>query len=150
MEPIIRAMIMYFFLLFVVRISGKRTMSDVTIFDFVLILIIGDASQQGITGKDYSVVNTLLIISTLILLDVLLAFIKTKYKKLEKIIDGLPLIIVHNGECITKNLKATRVSTEDILEYARKTQGIERLEQIKYAVLEKDGAISIIPYKSER
>ena len=147
MEAIARAGIMYFFLLFIVRITGKRTLSEITIFDFVLILIIGDASQQGITGPDYSIINTVLVISTLIILDIILSKLKSKSEKLEKIIDGLPLILVCNGECIKTNLKAADVSEEDILSCARKTHGLERLSQIKYAVLEKSGAISIIPYK---
>lgn len=145
MESILRAIFMYFFLLLMIRISGKRTLSEVTIFDFVLILIIGDASQQGITGPDYSIINTVLIISTLILMDIFLSIIKTKYKKIEKVIDGSPLIIVHDGKCIMKNLKSNGIDQEDILEWARKSHGLERFEQIKFAVLEKDGSISIIP-----
>lgn len=146
MEAVTRALIMYFFLLFIVRITGKRTLSEMTVFDFVLILIIGDASQQGITGPDYSIINTVIIISTLVLLDVILSYIKSKSKRLDHILDGMPLIVVHNGKCIDDNLKASGVTKEDILESARQSQGLKQLAQIQYAVLEKSGVISIIPY----
>lgn len=149
MEAILRAAIIYFFLLIMVRVSGKRTLAEITIFDFVLLLIIGDASQQSITGQDYSIINGMIVIVTLILLDTLLSFIKVKSKKAEKILEGSPVIILENGECIKQNLKATGIDEEDILEAARKEHGLENLSQIKYGIMEKDGVISIIPYSNK-
>lgn len=150
MEAIIRACIIYFFLLFVVRITGKRTLAEITIFDFVLLLIIGDASQQSMTGDDYSLINGIIVITTLMLLDTFLSFIKRRFKGLEKIIDGMPVIVLKDGTCIKQNLEANGIDEEDILEAARKSHGLENFSQIKYGIMEKDGHISIIPYSSEK
>lgn len=147
MESIFRAAFMYLFLMFIIRIAGTRTLSEMTTFDFVLLLIIGDASQQAITSNDYSVINAVIIIITFILMDMILAFIKSKFKKIDLFLDGTPIILINNGRIITKMLKYAKVDLTDILEAARKLHGLESLEQIKYAVLEKDGAITIIPDK---
>lgn len=98
MESVLRAAFMYFFLLFILRISGKRTLAEITLFDFVLVLIIGDASQQAITANDYSVINGVIVVSTLILIDKLFSLLKTKYPKLERVMDGQPLVIVVDGK----------------------------------------------------
>lgn len=133
----------------VIRISGKRTLAEITVFDFVLILVIGDASQQSITGPDYSIINAIIIVATLILLDMIFSFIKSRFKKIEKIMDGSPLILLKDGKCIKDNLKVTSVDEEDVLEAARKSHGLENMQQIKYAILEKDGSISIIPQQEK-
>lgn len=149
MESIYRSIIIYFFLMLVIRISGKRTLAEITVFDFVLILVIGDASQQSITGPDYSIINAIIIVATLILLDMIFSFIKSRFKKIEKIMDGSPLILLKDGKCIKDNLKVTSVDEEDVLEAARKSHGLENMQQIKYAILEKDGSISIIPQQEK-
>jgi uncharacterized membrane protein YcaP (DUF421 family) len=145
MESILRAGFMYFFLMFIVRMSGARTLAEMTTFDFVLLLIIGDASQQAITSNDYSVTNAVIVITTFIVLDLIFTFIKSKYKKVERILDGSPIILINQGKVVKKMLKLTKIDECDILEAARKNQGLETLEQIKYAILEKGGDITVIP-----
>lgn len=146
MESILRAAFIYIFLMIVMRISGHRTLNEMTTFDFVLLLIIGDSTQQAITGTDYSVTNAFIIIITLIVIDITMSFLKQKFSKFEKIVDGMPLILVNNGKIQQKFLEKVQIDVADILESARKLQGLENLEQIKYAILEKDGDITIIPY----
>jgi uncharacterized membrane protein YcaP (DUF421 family) len=146
MESIFRAAVIYLFLMVIIRISGHRTLNEMTTFDFVLLLIMGDAAQQGMTGTDYSITNGIIIIITLVLLDILMSFLKQKFYGFEKIIDGLPLILINNGKMQNDIMKKVKIDKTDILESARKLQGLERLEQIKYAILEKDGEITIIPY----
>lgn len=145
MESVLRAAFMYFFLLFILRISGKRTLAEITLFDFVLVLIIGDASQQAITANDYSVINGIIVVSTLILIDKLFSLLKIKFPKLERIMDGQPLVIVVDGKPQAKLMRAMEIEEEDILESARKWRGIARMDEIKYAILEKDGGITIVP-----
>jgi uncharacterized membrane protein YcaP (DUF421 family) len=144
MDSIIRAGFIYFFLLIILRISGSRTLSELTLFDFILLLIIGDSSQQAITGSDYSIINAVIIIITLVSLDITVAFLKAKLPLLERILDGKPLIIVIDGKPQTKIMKQVKIDENDILESARKWRGIERIDQIKYAILEKDGDITVI------
>lgn len=147
MESIFRAAFMYIFLMFIIRVAGTRTLSEMTNFDFILLLIIGDASQQAITSNDYSVTNAIIVIITFIVMDMLLAILKNKFPGFDRFIDGSPLIIVNQGKQVKKNMEKMKVGENDILEAARKTQGLERMDQIKYAILEKDGEITIVPKK---
>jgi uncharacterized membrane protein YcaP (DUF421 family) len=145
MDAVLRAMAVYLFLLLVMRVSGKRTLTQITTFDFVLLLIIGEATQQGLIGDDFSVTKALLLITSLIGLDLAMSLIKRKWPRLGLMLEGTPLVLLSNGEPVDDRLERTRVDLGDILESARSTQGLERLDQIKYAVLERDGSISIIP-----
>ena len=147
MESVIRALCIYIFLMIVIRISGHRTLNELTTFDFVLLLIVGDSCQQAMTGTDYSMTNGFIIVISLITLDMLMAFLKQKFKKFEKMVDGTPLILIYQGKIQEKNMRKAEIDEFDILESARKLQGLERLEQIKYAILEKGGEITIIPAK---
>ena len=145
MNVVIRAMVIYFILLVLMRLSGKRSFSQLTTFDFVLLLIIGETSQQALTGEDYSITNAFLIVVTLLALDIGLSIVKQKAPQAEKWLDGLPLVIIDDGKLLKSRMEMARVAEDDILAKARETQGIERLDQIKYAVLERTGGISIIP-----
>ncbi len=146
MNPVLRGVIVYLFLLILFRITGKRSLSEATTFDFILLLIIGEATQQALLGEDYSITNAFIVICTIVAVDLLLSFVKTKIKILDEVIEGAPLVIVDQGKPLTQRMKKTRVDEEDILEAARSIHGLERMDQVKYAVLELDGSISIIPY----
>ncbi|HLU11929.1 MAG TPA: YetF domain-containing protein [Oceanobacillus sp.] len=145
MDAVLRGVIVYAFLLLFFRFIGKRSLSQITTFDFVLLLIIGEATQQALLGDDFSIVNALLVIVTLMIIDIGLSLVKQRSSKVEKLIDGVPTILVENGQPIDEHMQKARIDREDILESARELQGLERMEQIKYAVLERDGKISIIP-----
>jgi len=145
MDAVIRSAAIYLFLLIVFRISGKRSLAQITTFDFVLLLIIGEATQQGLLGQDFSITNAFIVILTLIGIDIGLSLLKQRSQSLEKLLDGVPLIILENGQPLKDRMNKARVDEGDILEAARELQGLERLEQIKYAVLERDGRISIVP-----
>lgn len=145
MNPVLRAAAIYLFLLIVFRILGKRSLAEVSSFDFVLLLIVGEATQQALLGNDFSVTNALVLISALVCIDLILTKAKGRFSFLNKVIEGTALIIVENGKLLTIRMKRSGVEEDDILEAARQLHGLERLDQIKYAVLEKSGEISIIP-----
>lgn len=145
MNPILRALCIYLFLLLIFRLSGKRTLSQITPFEFVLLLVIGEATQQALLGEDFSITNAFIVITTLIGTDILLSKIKQKSKRFDEITEGLPLVIVDKGKLLHDRMQKTRVDEEDILEAARLLHGLERMDQIKYAILERSGEISIIP-----
>ena len=149
MNPVIRGLVIYIFLMIVFRLSGKRTLAQTTPFEFILLLIISEVTQQALVGEDYSLTTSLILITTLVGLDLLLSLIKQKWRGFEKVTEGSPLIVVANGKLLQNRANKSRVSEEDILEAARNLHGLERMEQIKYAVLELDGSISIIPKESE-
>ncbi|MBA3337135.1 MAG: DUF421 domain-containing protein [Chloroflexia bacterium] len=145
MDSVLRALAIYIILLVVFRIAGKRSLSQITTFDFVLLLVIGEATQQALLGEDFSITNAFVVIITLFVLDIGLSLLKRRSRPLEKWLDSGPLIIVEDGKPIQERLRKSRVDESDILEAAREMQGLERIEQIKYAVLERIGKISIIP-----
>lgn len=145
-DPLFRASAIYLFLLLVFRLSGRRTLSQISTFDFVLLLIIGEATQQALLGQDFSATNAWIIILALISLDFLFALVKQHSRLFDTIIDGSPVVLVSHGQPVQAHLKGARVDEEDILESARQSQGLERMDQIKYAVLERSGHISVIPW----
>ena len=145
MEPIVRAAVIYFVLMLILRISGKRSLSSVTIFDFVLVLIIAESTQQALLGPDYSLTNAVLVISTLVGLDIGISLLTRYMPGLEKVIDSAPLLLVDDGRLLKDRMEQERIAENDILEMARKRHGLERLDQIRYAVLERGGEINIVP-----
>ena len=145
MDPVVQSTVIYVALLVFLRLAGRRTLMQMTSFDFVLLLIIGEATQNALLQNDYSVTNSLLVILTLISLDIAFSYAKQHVPTIERWIDGLPMIIVRDGKPLTDLMIKARVSEVDILSAARESQGLERMEQIKYAVLETTGSISIIP-----
>ena len=149
MNPVIRGLAVYLFVYIIFRILGKRSLSEITTFDFVLLLIISETTTDALIGEDYSLMACFIMLSTLVGVDLLLTLTKTKWKWFEKISDGAPLIIVDKGVPLKKRMEKTKVDEEDILEAARSLHGLEKMEQVKYAVLEKDGSISIIPAVKE-
>jgi uncharacterized membrane protein YcaP (DUF421 family) len=145
MDSVLRGAAIYFFLLVLFRLAGKRTLSDVTTFDFVMLLIIGEATQQALLGEDFSLTNAFLVILTLIGLDIAISLWQQRWPRLSKWIEGVPLVIVEDGRPLHERMKRARVSEEDVLTAARERQGLARMDQIQYAVLERSGGISIIP-----
>ena len=146
MDLIFRGVAIYLFLLVLFRILGKRSLAETTTFDFVLLLIIGEATQQALLGNDFSVTNALVLIIILMGVDMLFAKLKSKYKKLDRLLEGTPLILVDHGKPLKKRMTQSHVDEDDIMEAARIHHGLEQLKQIKFAVLERDGTISIIPF----
>jgi len=145
MESVLRGAAVYLFLLVVLRASGKRALSQVTTFDFVLLLIISETTQQALLGEDFSLTNAFIVILTLAVVDQGFSLLGRRWRLFERLTEGLPLVILENGRLLEDRMRKENISREDILEAARENQGLERLEQIKYAVLERHGGISIIP-----
>ncbi|MGH8419382.1 MAG: DUF421 domain-containing protein [Pseudomonas sp.] len=145
MDAVLRAGAIYLALMILFRISGRRSLGELTSFDFVLLMIIGEATQQGLLGDDFSLTNAVLVIITLITLDVGFSLAKRRFKVLEKWIDGGPTIIVENGAFLRHRMHEARIEEDDIMQAARLAQGLERVDQIKFAIIERNGKISIIP-----
>lgn len=145
MESVVRVVVIYVFLLLVFRIAGRRIMSQITTFDFVLLLVISEQTQQAMVANDPSLTNAFLMILTLVGLDITFSLIKQRAPQIEKWLEGTPTIIVENGRPLKDRMVKARVDEFDVLSAARHLQGLERMDQIKYAVLERSGGISIIP-----
>jgi uncharacterized membrane protein YcaP (DUF421 family) len=149
-ESVLRALVIYVLLLLIFRITGKRSLAQITAFDFILLLIIGESTQQALLGDDFSVTNACIVIGTLMTLELGLARLKRARPRLDRLIDSHPLIIVQHGQPFEQRMAEERVDVDDVLTAARELHGLERLEQIKYAVLERSGGISIVPAEDSR
>lgn len=145
MDIVFRAAALYLLVFLFMRLSGKRTMAQLTAFDLVLLLIVSEATQQAILGDDFSIVGGALAILTLIMLERLSDNLSWRSPRVDRLLNNGPVIVVDDGEPCHDRLNAYRLTNDDILEQARASQGIERMEQIKYAVLERTGVISIVP-----
>lgn len=145
MDTVVRALAIYFALLVLTRISGRRTLSQVSVFDFVLVLLIAETSQNALVGQDGSITNAIVLITTLILTDVGLSVLKARAHWIALLIDGAPTVLIRDGEIDTQAMSRARVSLDDILQCARGQNGLLRIEEVGYAVLETSGTISIVP-----
>ena len=150
MDAVARAVAVYLFLLLLFRIAGRRSLSELTTFDFVLLLIISEATQQALIGDDFSIVNAFIVITVLIGIDIAFGVFKQRSPLFDRLIDGIPMILVENGRPLHARMKRARVDEEDVLEAARELRGLEELNQIKFAVLEKDGTITVIPQEKAK
>ncbi len=135
MDSVLRAFAMYLALMVLFKIAGRRSLAELTTFDFVLLMIIGEATQQALLGDDFSLTNAFLVIITLL---------KQRSSWVSRLIDGEPTIIVENGKLLHRRLRHARLVEADVMEAARSSQGIETIDQIKFAIIERNGKISVI------
>jgi uncharacterized membrane protein YcaP (DUF421 family) len=147
MDSVLRALAIYTFLMLIFRIAGKRSLAQITTFDFVLLLVIGEATQQALLGNDFSVTNAVLVITTLLGVDIGMSLVQQRWPGIGPWIDDVPLLLIEDGKVIQRRLDKSRIGATDILHAARATHGLERMDQIKYAILERTGEISIVPKK---
>lgn len=149
MDTVLRAFAVYAMLLLMTRISGRRTLSDVTVFDFVLVLLIADTAQSAMVGPDGSFTNAVVLIATLILTNVVLSLAKFQARWLDLMIDGAPTVLMRDGALLDAAMRRARITMDDILQSARMQHGLSNLTEISGAVLETSGTISIIPKRGD-
>jgi uncharacterized membrane protein YcaP (DUF421 family) len=136
---------MFAILWVVFRLAGRRTLAEITTFDFILLLIIGDATQQALVGNDFSITTAALVIVTLVLLDVLMGRLAISGAGLRRIIESAPVIVVDRGKPLNDVLRHEGVDLEEVMMAAREKHGLEKLDDVKYAIVERHGGISIVP-----
>jgi uncharacterized membrane protein YcaP (DUF421 family) len=143
MDLVLRAIAVFVFLFVLTRVIGKRELGKLQPFDLMLLIVLGDALQQGMTQDDYSVTGALLIVGTFAVLQVAVSWLGYRFPRTRPILEGEPIIVVQGGEVVERNLKRERLTIDDITEGARK-QGIAHLADVDYAVLETDGTLSFL------
>jgi uncharacterized membrane protein YcaP (DUF421 family) len=143
MDIVLRALVAYLFILFLMRVVGRRELSSMEPSDVILLVVIGDLIQNGVTQNDYSVTGIVLAAGTIGLLATITAFFTYRSRRIRQVIEGEPVILVQNGETIDRNLKNERLTLDELMEQAR-LQQIESLDKVKWAVLETNGSISFI------
>jgi uncharacterized membrane protein YcaP (DUF421 family) len=143
MDIVIRAAIAFSFVFLLTRIVGRRELSSLEPFDLIMLIMMGDLVQQGVTQSDYSVTGIFLAAGTLALMTVLVSYLSFRFKRLRPILDGEPLVILQDGKPIDANLKRERLTLEEVAQEAR-IQQIASLDEVEWAVLERTGQISFI------
>jgi uncharacterized membrane protein YcaP (DUF421 family) len=145
MEPVLRALGCYLLLLVVVRLSGKRGLAQVTIFDLILLLLISQAVGQALIGNDSSLTTAAVITVTLVVVNRVNDSAAHRWADMSHVLEDAPLVLIEDGHVHEDRMSDMKIRLDDVLETARLDEGVERLDQIKHAVLERGGAISIIP-----
>jgi uncharacterized membrane protein YcaP (DUF421 family) len=144
MDVVIRAALMYCFLLFITRVVGRRELSTLEPFDLILLIVLGDLIQQGVTQSDYSFTGLMLAAGTIAVMQTSVSWIGYRSpKKAGLVLEGEPIVIVQDGKCLERNTKRERIREEEVLEAARKN-GIGSLDEIEWGILETSGEMTFI------
>ena len=147
MDLVLRAIVLFAAVYLLLRVVGRRELAEMEPIDFVLLIVLGDAIQQGLTQDDYSVTGALITITSIAAIQVALSYVAFRSKRMRVILEGEPVILVEDGRVIERNLRRARLAADELAEEARLSQ-IASLGDIQWAVLETSGKISIIPKKS--
>jgi uncharacterized membrane protein YcaP (DUF421 family) len=143
MDIVARAIVVFVFLLVLTRTIGRRELSSLQPIDLILLIIVGDAVQQGLTQDDYSLTGAVLAVGTIAVLQVFVSWVGYRFPRTRPVLEGNPIVVVQDGELIEQNLKRERLDPDEVYEQAR-LQGIAKLSEVKWAVLETTGKISFI------
>jgi uncharacterized membrane protein YcaP (DUF421 family) len=144
MNAVLRPLAIYFCLLIIFRITGKRSLGEITSFDFVLLLIISEAVSQSLLASDASLTAGLIAALTLLLVDLGISLLTRRYPAFARLTEDEPVVLMSGGKLHQERMRGERIDESEILEAAR-AHGLERLDQVRLAVLERGGTISIIP-----
>jgi uncharacterized membrane protein YcaP (DUF421 family) len=144
MDIVLRAAVIFFAVYLVTRMIGRRELGMNEPFDLILLVVMGDLIQQGVTQSDYSVTGTVLALSTFVLLTVALSYLNFRGSRVRAVLEGQPLVLVENGTPVEENLRSQRLLVDEVLSEAR-LQQVTALKDIRWAILETNGSISIIP-----
>jgi uncharacterized membrane protein YcaP (DUF421 family) len=142
-DLVLRAIVGFFFVLLLTRVVGRRELSSLEPFDLILLVMIGDLVQQGVTQNDFSITGMMLVCGTVALLTVLVSYSSFKFPRLRPVLEGEPVIVVEDGKPIVRNLARNRIALEEVAAAAR-LEGIESISEVRWAVLETSGTLSFI------
>ena len=149
MDIALRAAVLYVFIVFVTRVIGRRELSSLSPFDLILLIVLGDAIQQGLTQDDYSVTGALIAVSTIASLQVLTSWLGFRSDRARRVFEGLPIVLVEDGRIIEKNLKRERMTEDEVAEEMRMQQ-IASFDEVQWGILETNGSISFVKSMRER
>lgn len=148
MDLVLRAAFVFGLIFLITRVIGRRELGKLEPFDLIMLVVIGDLVQQGVTQSDNSLTGVLLVIATICLLTVFVSLLGFKFPRLRPWLGGEPLVLVEDGRIIEENLRRQRLTVEEVAQQAR-LQQIAHLEDVRFAVLETTGDISFIPKSGE-
>jgi uncharacterized membrane protein YcaP (DUF421 family) len=143
MDIVLRGVFVFGFLYVLMRVIGRRELSSLEPFDLILLVVLGDAVQQGLTQDDYSLTGAMLAIGTIAVLQLFVSWINFRFPKLRPILDGEPIVVVRDGQPIERNMRRERLTPDDLAASMR-LQNITSLAEVQWAVMETSGSISFI------
>ncbi len=144
MDIVIRAAVIFAALFIITRLIGRRELGQMEPFDIILLVVIGDLIQQGVTQGDYSVTGALLAVATIALCTVAVSYVSWRFRRLRPLLEGEPIVLIEDGRMLDANLRRERIAVEELAEQAR-LQQIADLSQVRWAILETGGRVSFIP-----
>jgi uncharacterized membrane protein YcaP (DUF421 family) len=147
MDIAIRAIVLYIFVVLVMRVAGRRELSSLSAVDLVLLIVMGDAIQQGLTQDDYSVTGAVIVVSTIAVLQVFAAYISFRSRRVRTVLEGRPVVLIDDGELVEQNLRRQRLTPDDVAEEMR-LQQILSFTEVRWGILEANGRMSFIEKKT--
>jgi len=144
MDIVARATVIFVVIFVVLRVIGRRELGNLEPFDLILLVVMGDLVQQGVTQSDYSVTGAIIAILTISVLTVFVSYLGFRFRRLRPLLEGEPIILLADGRPIERNMRRERITLDDLAAEAR-LQNLESLDDVRLAVLEASGQISIIP-----
>ena len=143
MDIVLRATVVFIVILVLMRVLGRRELASMEPFDLIILVVIGDLVQQGVTQNDWSVTGSILAVGTLGVLTVAVSWVSWRFPRIRPVLDGHPVVLLEDGRPIAGNLKRERITVEELAAQAR-IQQIDSLDKIRWAVLETNGRVSFI------
>jgi Predicted membrane protein len=142
----VRGVVLFLFVYLLTRVIGRRELSSLQPFDLILLIVLGDLIQQGLTQDDYSVTGAIIAVATIAALQVVTSWSAFRFPWLRRVLDGHPIVLVEDGKVIEKNLRRERLTKDDLAEQARSNQ-IASLDEVQWAIFEPSGTISFLEKK---
>ena len=143
MDLVIRAVVLYVFVIVLMRVVGRRELSSLTPVDLVLLIVLGDAMQQGLTQDDYSMTGTVTVLTSIAVLQVATSYLGYRSKRLRKLLEGEPIVLIEDGRLIERNLKRERLCPDEVAEQMR-IEGIGSFAEVRWGILESNGKFSFV------
>jgi uncharacterized membrane protein YcaP (DUF421 family) len=143
MDIALRAIVLYAFLVLVTRVVGRRELSSLSPFDLILLIVLGDAIQQGLTQDDYSITGAVIAVATIAVLQIGTSYLSFRSKRARHVLEGLPIVLIERGGVVERNLRRERMSLDDVAEEMR-AQQIASVDEVEWGILESNGTISFI------
>ena len=148
MEIVLRSAAVFVFLWFLTRVIGKKELAEISSFELVLLVVIGDLVQQGVTQEDMSVTGAILAVGTIALLVVTMSYVSFRWKRVDRVVEGIPVVVVSDGRLVTESMKIERLTEDEVVSAARE-QGIGDVTDVRFGVLEPDGKFSFVRFDRE-
>ncbi|MDX6225580.1 MAG: hypothetical protein QOE64_1956 [Frankiales bacterium] len=143
MDLVFRAVAAYALVLLFTRVLGKRELSSLQPFDLIILVVIGDLIQQGVTQNDLSITGVAIVLGTIGVVQVLVSYASFRLPPIRPILEGEPVVLVDHGKVLDRNMRRERLTLDDLTEQARQN-GISSFDEVTWAVLETNGQVSFI------